>query len=224
MRDDGGSICGVHQGRIETGLAQHAAGFFENFELLGDRRRVQHFRRREMSGKAFELQVRRGFQRCQQSRQIFRRGAEPPHARINLQMNRMLGHADLGGGAFHQLDMPDFPDRRCQVEADDFFFLAAPETGHQQNPCGNAFFTKRNRFVERSHTQPGSAFGLQRFRTFDRAMAVGVGLHHGADCHVLADIVPHGAVVSPKSPERDFRPRGTGRCPLRDFNGGHWRL
>ena len=85
-------------------------------------------------------------------------------------------------------------------------------------------FAQRNRFVERSHAQPARAFGLERARALDRAVTVGVGLHHGAHRDLRSHVLLHGAEVLPQCCQRNFRPGRTRRHAAQDFCCGcHFR-
>src|ERR1041385_4093654 len=155
------------------------------------------------------------------SRQFFRRAAESSHAAIELEMNGVLFNSNSSGGAFHQFDMAEFPDCRREIEADNLFFLAAPEACHQQNSSRNSFFAKRNGFVERRYAKPGCAFLFQRTGAFDGAVPVCVGLHHSTYGDSVADVLCYGAIVLAKRGKRDLGPCGTRGGAFRDFNGCH---
>src|SRR6266851_5538 len=138
----------MYQRRIETSFTKQAAAVFKNLELFVDGRSVQHFGRCQVCGETLELQVWRGFEGCAERWQILCRRAQTSHAAVQLEMNRMLRNPNPSRSPFQQFDMPDLPNCRCKAEADDFFFLTAPKTGHQQNSSGDSFFAERDRFVE----------------------------------------------------------------------------
>ena len=164
-------------------------------ELFAYRRRIHHFRRRQMRRQTLKLQVRSRLQRCANLRQVLDRDAQPSHTRVDLQMHRMPRHAQPGGGPLQQFDLLALPDCRGQAQADDFFFLAAPEPGHQQNPAADSGIAQRNRFIERSYALPARAFFFQRAGALDCAMAVGIRLHHRANFHSRTDVLLHYAKV-----------------------------
>ena len=133
-------------------------------------------------------------------------------------------HTLRGCRGFERFDVPRFPHRRRQAQADDFAFFPAPEAGHQKNVRANAGVAQGNRFIERSHAQPLCAFGFERARALDGAVAVGVGLHHRADGNARSHVLLHGAKILPQRGERNFRPGGTRRHAARDFcSAGHFR-
>src|SRR5207247_9296664 len=127
-------------------------------ELFGDRRRVEHLRRCQVGGKAFELQMWRRFQSGTDPWQLLHCGSEPPHATIELQMNRKRGNTYPGRRSLKELNVPGFPDRGCQIEPDDLFLFAAPESSHQQDSAFDSLFAQGNRLVERRDAEPGRAF------------------------------------------------------------------
>ncbi len=168
--------------------------------------------------------MRRGFQRRANLRQIFERKPEPPHARINFQMDGVPRHAQTRRCPLQQLDLAWLPNRRGKALANDLFFLATPEAGHQQDAAANACVAQRDGLIQRGHALPARAFLFQRAGTFDGAVAVGVGFHHGADIHAGADVPLHHAKIVPEIGERNFGPSGTRRHPLNDFNcSSHFR-
>src|SRR5947209_20021172 len=122
-----------------------------------------------MGGETLESQMRRRFKGRAESGEIFRRRAQAPHTFIQLEMDCLVRNSDPGGCPFQQFDVSRLPDCRSQTKPDDFLFFTAPEPGHQQNSCLNALVAEWNSFVERGHSQPGSAFLLQCFRALYRA-------------------------------------------------------
>ena len=154
--------------------------------------------------------------------------AQSAHASIDLQVHRMLRHAHGGRCRIQRLDMPRLPHRRRQVQADNLALLAPPESSHQKNVGPNARLAQWNRFVERSDAEPFRPFGLERARAFDGAVAVGVGLHHGAHRDIRSHMLLHGEEVFPQRGQRNFRPCRARRhaaqnfccaCHFRDYIG-----
>ena len=157
------------------------------------------------------------FQRGEHAGKLLNADAQPSHAGIDFQMHRMPRHAQRGGGGFQRLDMPGLPDRGREVQADNLGLLAPPEAGHQQDVGMNARLAQRNRFVQRRHAQPLRAFGFESARALDRAVTVGVGLHHGAHGDARSHVLLHRAEVLPQRGQRNFRPGRTGRHAAQDF-------
>src|ERR1700704_518609 len=103
---------------------------------------------------------------------------------------------------FKQFDLPGLPDRWSQSQANDFLFLAAPETSHQQDASTDPSFAKGNCFVQRSHTEPARAFLLKGLRALDSTVPVGIGFHDCADTNGGADVPLYRAKVLPQGSQR----------------------
>ena len=101
-----------------------------------------------MSGETFQQQVGRRLQRGTDRVQVFGIDAQPAHTGVHFQVHGKPGQTEAGGGLFQQLDLPRFPDRGRQLQANDFFFLAPPEPRHQEDASANARIAQGNRFIE----------------------------------------------------------------------------
>jgi len=124
------------------------------------------------------------------------------------------------GGSFERLEMPRFPYRRSEAEANDLILFPAPEARHEQDVGLNACITQGDGLVERSYTEPLSAFGFECARTFHRAVAVRVSLHNGANVHSPTDMLLHDAKVLTQSLQRDFSPGRASRTAYSAFYAG----
>src|SRR5262252_1935901 len=166
-----------------------------------------------------------GVRQCfEHLRKVLHRDAKASHARVDLQVNGMLCNSECCSRLVEGLDLPSLPHGWRELQTDDFVFLAAPETRHEQDVGLNSCFVQRDCFIERRDAQPLCALSLQRVGALDRAMPVGVGLHDGANCDALSDMLLNCAKVLPKSGERNICPRRTRCCAAYDFCGcGHFR-
>ena len=151
-----------------------------------------------MGRKSFQHEMLGRSQSRRARREVVDADSQAAHAGIDFQVHRLPCHAQRGCGLIQRLDMPRFPNRGSEMQADDLAFLASPEAGHQKNVGANARLAQRNRFVERSHAQPARTFRLQRARALDRAVTVSVGFHHGAHGHVRSHVLLHRAEVLPQ--------------------------
>src|ERR1700680_4814494 len=130
----------------------------------------------------------------------------------------MLGNTDGLRSSLEQFNLPSFPDRWSQSEANDFFFFAAPETGHQQNASANARFAKGNRLIERGDAEPTCAFLLECSRALDCAVSVSIGFHDRTNRDARADVALHLAKILLQSSQRDFSPGRPSRGSFGDFD------
>ena len=146
--------------------------------------------------------------------------AKPPHAGVHLQVDRMFYDSEPNRRFFQQFDLSRLPNRGSKFLADNFFFFAAPEAGHQEDAPLNSRIAQRDGFIERRDSLPARAFFFQSTGALDGAVTVGIGFHHGANINARADVpTGHGKVVA-QIAERNLRPSGTRRHTFDDFNGG----
>src|ERR1700758_622262 len=94
-----------------------------------------------------------------------------------------------------KLNVPRFPDCRSKLSADDLFFFALPESGHQEDPSAQPSLAKRNTLIGRRNPEPLGAFRLECQRTRSRTMPVSVGLDDGACNHFRANVRLHGTKI-----------------------------
>lgn len=92
---------------------------------------------------------------------------------------------------------------------DNFWFVALPEAGHQQDAAANPGLAQVEAAGGGSYAKPARAFGLQGAGAFSRTVAVGIGLDHGANLNSLPGQFPEGAEIAPQRTQRNFRPVGT---------------
>ena len=144
------------------------------------------------------------------------RHTEPAHACVHFQMHRMP-HCAGSRGLLQRLDVPRFPHRGSEPQADDLALFTSPEPRHEQDSRLNACLAQWDRLIERRDAQPGCAFGLQSARAFHSAVAVSIGLHYCAHGHSRARMLHHRAEVLPQSGQRDFRPCRAGRHSAQKF-------
>jgi hypothetical protein len=91
--------------------------------------------------------------------------------------------------------MPGLPNRRCELAANDLFFLTSPETGHQQNTPAQTRNSQRHSLICRSNAEPLRPFGFERHGARSRAMPVGIGFNHGTRNDVRTDMLLYLAKV-----------------------------
>src|SRR5580765_127084 len=136
---------------------------------------------------------------------------QPPHAGIDFQVNGLRTSVLIARGPLEQLKVPRLPDGRGQILADDFFFLAAPETSHQQNSSAQSGGTQRHSFVGGGYAEPLCSCSFEGQRARRRTVAVSIRLDDGADFNRLANVRAQGAEIAAQFIERNFRPGGTRR-------------
>ena len=126
-----------------------------------------------------------------------------------------------GSGLLQQLHLSRLPDRGSQLQANDFFFFAAPETGHQKDASANTGITQGNGFIQRSNAEPARSFLLQRLGTLRGAVAIGVRLHHRADGDARYRYALDDAEVVAQVLQRHLGPGRSRRRTLQDFSCSH---
>ena len=139
-----------------------------------------------------------GTQHPEQLRQFLEAGAQTRHAGINLQVHANGVFAQALRGPLEPLDVFLLPDGRSQMVFEHELFVAAPETGHQQDGCGDAAISQRQTFICRCNTEPVRTFLLQRARALDRAMTVSVRLDHSTYCRDRGYVIAECAEVLAK--------------------------
>src|SRR5215831_4669227 len=105
--------------------------FFKLANLLVAVGQVHNLRRGKMTEDAFADHLRSRADGFEDSRQVFRVGAQAVHPGIDLEMNSRaaLGlQLDCFGSSLQQLDVAWLPDCRSQLVPDDVFFLARPKS------------------------------------------------------------------------------------------------
>src|SRR5208282_544645 len=137
-------------------------------------------------------------------------------------MDGMFENAEGGRGPFEQFDLSRFPNCWSQSQANDFLFFTAPETGHQQDASANASFAKGNCLIERSHAEPVRSFLLECPRALDRAVAVGISFHDGANRDPRTYVSLYGAKILPQGSQRYLSPGRPSRGSLGNFDSGHF--
>ncbi len=177
-----------------------------------------------MGGESFQHQMLGRFQCGEHAGKLVDAHAQASHAGIDFQVHRMPRHSQRRRRGLQRLDMPRFPDRRSQVQANDLALLSAPEAGHQKNVRANARLAQRNRFIQRGHAQPLRTLGFERARALDRAVTISIRLHHRTHGDVRAHVLLHRAEVLPQCGQGNFRPGRTRRHAAQDFCCGcHFR-
>src|SRR3954469_14451303 len=152
--------------------------------------------------------------------QVFSVHAQPAHAGIDFEVNRMP-KAKAGGSLFKLLNLASVPNSGRQAQPDNLILFAPPESGHKQDARLNVRITQGDCFIERGYAQPASAFFLQRPRTSCRAVAVTIRFDYRADCVLRTNVPLNDGEVVPQVLERHFSPGGPGRGTLYDFNSRH---
>src|SRR3954471_2551155 len=101
-------------------------------------------------------------------------------------------------GIFQQGDVLSIPYRGREVVLDDGFFFAAPESAEQKDAAGDSRLPQPDSFIGPGDAEPTRTFRFQPFGAFGGSVAVGIGLHHGADCSVRSNVIQNGSKVMAK--------------------------
>src|SRR5713101_8890871 len=128
-------------------------------------------------------------------------------------MHRNPGAAEASAVAlvcriFQQLNVAPLPHSGSEIMLDNGNFIAAPESGHQENAAGDATVAQQQAFIRRAYAEPFAAYLLQGARALHRAVTIGISLHHRADDGVRLNVALEGAKVVLKRGERNLRPCG----------------
>ena len=158
---------------------------------------------------ALEIHVSAALDCVTNGGETFQAHAQPTHARIDLQMNRLDRRSEPLCCVVQQLDMPGLPDRGRELAANDLFFLATPETRHQEDASSQPRNSQGYAFIRCGHTEPLGPFCFKRQGARSRAVSIGVCLDHGTRDNVRADVLLYQAKVLAQRRKRNLRPGGT---------------
>src|SRR5579872_1100157 len=151
-------------------------------------------------------------------RQLIECYTESSHARVDLEMDWVLRHAERCCRFIQRLDLPRLPHRRRKVKADNLVFLAAPEARHQQNAGANFRVSQWYRFIEGCDAKPACSLSFQGPRAFHRAMPVSVRLYHSTNRHSRANMFLYCTEILSQARQRHIGPRRTRRRAAQDFS------
>jgi hypothetical protein len=167
-----------------------------------------------MRHQAFEISVRGIGQRLQDVVRGSPR-TETAHAGVDLEVV-----ADgLAGGLRDAIQLRHLVERMDggrKIEFREGFALVGQKSAHHQNAGRNAATAQRDALFHGADRQPSRAFRDHGARDFQRAVTVGVGLHHGGDFHAFPNHGSDGAVIA-GNPVAGYKYVGAVR-------GGHYLL